>query len=154
MVLEYLIDHFPSFNLTLSTLGTCLIVRETLVVLFSTSPQLTGVPKCDRLQMLSETISSALWQIPCRYFWYISSFSTSKLLGSSRRERRNLDSRLVSSCCIWKEKTNLTSYTGGTCKHYNYLSISNGFEEIQKCVRPKTYRSHNWKVQWSILMRL
>jgi len=95
--------HFPSFNLTLSTLGTCLIVSETLVVRLSTSPQLTGVPKCDRLQILSETISSALWSIPCKYFWYISSFSTSKLLGSSRRESRNLDSRLVSSCCIWRK---------------------------------------------------
>ena len=102
---SYQIYYFPSFNLTFSVLGTCLIVRETLVLLFSTLPCMTGVPRCDRLQIFSETVSSVLWSIPCKYFSYISSFSTSRLLGSSSRERQNLDSKLVSSCCIGLEKS-------------------------------------------------
>lgn len=97
-------NHFPSLNFSFNVFGTCLIVKDTRVPLLKTSPIATGVPRClwlaISLVMVSSSLASA---IPWRYLVYMLSWRMSKLLGSRRRERRYLDSRLASPSCRSEE---------------------------------------------------
>ena len=125
------VHYLLSFSLIFNVLGTFLIVREIRVVLCSTSPMLTGVPRCPKLQIWSDTTSSVLSAMPWRYLVYMSSFSTRRLPGSSKTETENRDSRLVSSFCTRKSTLQMfcTSILCDTQKNNYNGSVSCNWEE-------------------------
>ena len=83
------VHYLLSFSLIFNVLGTFLIVRETRVVLCSTSPMLTGVPRCPRLQIWSDTTSSVLSAMPCTFV--ISQTLMKAVLAGLQLRKQNLD---------------------------------------------------------------
>ena len=75
----------PSLSRFFNVLGTNLIVKETLQVLSSFSPQLEFVN--GRFATFSDTTSWVLSAIPCRWEVYMESLRIRRLFGSSKNEK-------------------------------------------------------------------
>ena len=120
-------SYFPSFSFTLSVFGTCLIVKDNLVLLLMSCPILTLL-QCDRLNTLSFMVSSSRGVIPCKRLVYMSSWRTRRLLGSSNRENWYRESRSHlprrSSCTEQNDKSQISCKKSMNTNKYMHLTVS------------------------------